>query len=79
MARVRTLVPDGDEIRARRLALGLTPVQLAERLGTGRHPQTIRRLEAGRLEVASEILMHQLALALGAKAEDITKCERTAA
>ena len=71
MPQVRTLIPDGDEIRARRLELGLTPEQVAGKIG--RHPQTIRRLEAGRIDKASEILIHQLALALGAKAKDITR------
>lgn len=77
MPQVRTLIPDGEQIRARRLRLGLKPRQLAEKIGNGRHVQTIRRLEAGRLETASEILMHQVAIALGAEVEDITK--RTAA
>lgn len=73
MPQVRTMVPDGAQIRARRLRLGLKPGQLAARIGNGRHVQTIRRLEAGRLETASEILMHQVAIALGAEVEDITK------
>jgi transcriptional regulator with XRE-family HTH domain len=71
MPQVRTLTPDGDEIRARRLSLGLTPEQLAGKIG--RHPQTIRRLERGDICKASEILIHQVALALGAKAKDITR------
>jgi ribosome-binding protein aMBF1 (putative translation factor) len=71
MARVRTLTPDGDEIRARRLELALSPEQLAAKIG--RHPQTIRRLEAGRIKKASELLIHQVALALGVKAKDITR------
>lgn len=77
MPRVRTLIPDGDEIRARRLRLGLTAKDLADRLH--RHPQTIRQLESGAIEKASEILLHQLALALGAQAEDITKTAQRAA
>lgn len=77
MPQVRILAPDGDEIRARRLSLGLTPEQLADK--AGRHPQTIRRLERGDIKKASEILVHQIALALGAQAEDITRQRNGAA
>lgn len=75
MPQVRMMVPDGNEIRARRLRLGLRSQQVADR--TGRHVQTIRKLETGHLKEASECLMHQVAIALGAEVEDITK--RTAA
>lgn len=73
MARVRTLIPVGEEIRARRLELGLTPEQLAQKIPGNTHPQTIRRLERGAIERASELLIHQVALALGTKATKISR------
>ena len=73
MPQVRVLTPDGAEIRARRLSLGLTPEQLAQRLPGYTHPQTIRRLERGAIERAGELLIHQLAQALEADVEDITR------
>jgi predicted transcriptional regulator len=66
------MIPDGEQIRARRLRLGLKPGQLADLIG-GRSATTIRKLEAGGIDKASEILMHQVAIALGAEVEDITK------
>jgi DNA-binding XRE family transcriptional regulator len=77
MPLVTTLVPDGAEIKARRLELGLSPVELGKKIR--RHSQTIRRIETGRQPVASELLMHQLARALGATVEDITKAAHASA
>ena len=73
MARVRTLIPVGEEIRARRLELGLTPEQLVLKLPGNTHPQTIRKLERGATKKASELLIHQLARALGTKATEISR------
>lgn len=71
MARVRTVTPDGKRIRELRLELGLKPDELAAQIR--RHPQTIRRLERGAIETASETLIAQVARALKAKSSDITR------
>ena len=71
MPPTRTLSPAGDEIRARRVRLGLTCAQLAARIG--RHRQTIARIEAGRQALASDVLINQIANALGAEPEEIIR------
>jgi ribosome-binding protein aMBF1 (putative translation factor) len=71
MPQVPLLTADGPEIRARRLRAGLTATELAGKIR--RHPQTVRRLEAGRLTAVSETLIHQLAWALEVSADEITK------
>jgi transcriptional regulator with XRE-family HTH domain len=71
MPQVPMMIPDGREIRARRLRLGLRPKQVADRIG--RHVQTIRKLETGNPAAVSESLMYQVAIALGAEIEDIAK------
>lgn len=77
MPLVPVLIPDGDEIRRRRLHLGLSPVDLGKKIR--RHSQTIRRIETGRQRLASELLMHQIARALGADVADITKADHMSA
>jgi DNA-binding XRE family transcriptional regulator len=76
MPQVRTLKPDREKIRACRLRLVLTPEQVAQKIH--RHPQTVRRIENGGITEVSEILMHQLAVALGAEVAEITKAESAA-
>jgi len=70
MPQVRTVTPNGASIRAARLALGLSPQQVADRMGQ-RHAQTIRKLERGAIPNASELLIHQLALALRKPVDDL--------
>ena len=55
MALVRTVTPDGEEIYQRRVDQVLTAAALARKIG--RHPQTIRAIESGRLKSVSEILI----------------------
>ncbi|MBO0814817.1 MAG: helix-turn-helix transcriptional regulator [Actinobacteria bacterium] len=71
MPLVRTVRPDGGGIRARRIRLGLTPSQFAAKIG--RHRQTIQQIESGRIEAASEVLISQIALALGVEPAEIIK------
>ena len=71
MPQVPLLTADGPQIRARRLRAGLTAAELAGKIR--RHPQTVRRLEAGRLTTVSETLIHQIAWALDVPADEITK------
>ena len=73
MAQVPVLRADGPAIRARRRALGLTAAELARKIR--RHHQTIRRLEAGRRQVASVDLMHQIAWALDTSVDELTMDE----
>jgi transcriptional regulator with XRE-family HTH domain len=69
MAHVRTVTPDGERIRELRLRRGLTVIELAKRTRRGR--ATIHHLEAGRR--GSEVLIHQLALALGCEAGELIR------
>ena len=71
MPQVPCVIPDGDEIRARREELNLTPADFARTLR--RHPQTIRRIESGRQAKVSRVLIRQIARALNTDAESITK------
>ena len=70
MARVRTVTPDGERIRALRLEQGLSVAQLHKRVPCGR--ATIYRLEAGKPD-AGELLIHRLANVLGVKATDLIR------
>ncbi len=65
--RPRGHTPDGAEIRRLRLDRGWTAGQLADQVG--RHPESIRRAEAGR--PISDVFASRLALALGVEVEDI--------
>ena len=71
MPQVATVTPNRAAIRAARLELVLTPEELAQRMG-GRHPSTIRGMENGRITKVGELLMHQLARALGKPVEELT-------
>ena len=62
MPQVRMVTPDGAAIRSRRMELGLPPEEVATPIH--RHPQTIRRLENGRMKSASEMLLAQVARVL---------------
>jgi DNA-binding XRE family transcriptional regulator len=73
MPRVRTLTPDGERIRAFRVRLGLGQMALSERIGRDR--TTITKLETGWITKASELLIWQVAAALGVHAADISDCE----
>jgi len=61
MPRVATVKPNGPVIRALRVRKGLSTKQLGKM--TGRHPQSIRRLEIT-TDPASELLVQQVANAL---------------
>lgn len=76
MPLVRTVTPDGPAIRARRERSGLTLVQLGRM--TGRHPQTLRNLEL-EAKAASVVLINQVANALGAEVDEITRPAERAA
>jgi transcriptional regulator with XRE-family HTH domain len=71
MPQVKTVRPNGTRIRELRLELGLSPEELARRVGGKRHGQTIRRLERGAIEQASELLIHQIARELKVKAAEL--------
>jgi transcriptional regulator with XRE-family HTH domain len=73
MPRVHTLTPDGERIRAFRVRLGLDQMALSERIGRDR--TTITKLETGGITKASELLIWQIARALGVQADDITREE----
>jgi transcriptional regulator with XRE-family HTH domain len=54
----------GETIRARRIALGLTQEQLAERIGDGVRQAEVSRLEAGRVVQPRRSRLEKIALAL---------------
>lgn len=55
----------GEVIRARRIELGLTQEQLAERIGDGVRQAEISRLEGGRVEQPRRQRLEKIAVALG--------------
>jgi transcriptional regulator with XRE-family HTH domain len=77
MPQVRTLRPDGDAIRLRRLELGLTPREVADRIH--RHITTIHKIERGGksgITIAGETLVHQIARALETTPGTIIRADR---
>jgi transcriptional regulator with XRE-family HTH domain len=82
MPQVPTVIPDREKIRQLRLEAGLSPAQLADKLPPGgerkRHGQTIRKIESDgpwAYTRVSELLIYQIAKALGVKAAEIVKPE----
>jgi len=71
MPPVRTVKPDGSKIRRLRKQRGLTVLRLAAKIG--RHPQTVTNIE-GQSREASEVLISQIAQALGVDPTEIV-CE----
>jgi len=72
---VRTVQPDGDTIRALRVRRGLSLRNLGAMIG--RHGQTIRNLELSN-RLASEVLINQIANALGVDVNELIKPEEDA-
>lgn len=70
MAPVPVTIPDGSKIRNLRIEQGLTPEQLAARIGPHRHPQTIRAIERGGKRTG-RVLLAQIARALGVTEADL--------
>jgi transcriptional regulator with XRE-family HTH domain len=62
------LTPDGQKIKRLRVGHGWTGPQLAAQIG--RHPESVRRAEAGR--PISDVFASRLARALGVRMSDIT-------
>jgi transcriptional regulator with XRE-family HTH domain len=77
MPPVPVVKPDGVAIRNRRLDLGLTPEQVAKKIG--RHHQTIRRIENGNQVQVSETLLAQIAHVLGCHRSELTRAGEAAA
>ena len=75
MPQVSTVRIDGRALRGLRTRRGLTVTQLAAK--TGRHPQSVRRLETGGEKIASEVFAYQLANALQAELAEITLNDST--
>lgn len=63
MPKVSTVPVSGGTLRTLRLDSGMTVPQLAKK--TGRHPQSVRRLETSKDKRASLVFACQLAKALG--------------
>jgi transcriptional regulator with XRE-family HTH domain len=76
MPQVEKRLVDSDAIKARRLRLGLSRAQLAEK--TGRSRETIRNLERGAQKYASLLLLNQLANALDGTPDEFSKDELAA-
>lgn len=76
MPQVSTVRIDGRALRGLRTRRGLTVTQLAAK--TGRHPQSVRRLETGGEKLASEVFAYQLANALEVELADFTLTDSTA-
>lgn len=76
MPPVPVVTQDGSEIRARRVRLGFTLTRLGKQIG--RHPQALGHIER-ETRNASEVLLNQIANALGAEPGDLIKQREPAA
>lgn len=73
MARKTSILIAGEALRDLRERRGLSVADLARKIGGGRHPQSIRRLETAQPpKRASRPFAHQIARALGADISEFT-------
>lgn len=77
MAKTTSVRIKGEALRDLRERRGLSVADLARRCGSGRHPQSIRRLETAvppreEPKRASRVFAHQIASALGVDISEFT-------